>query len=134
MLKKMIRVILITVFIISLIKLSFCAVKDIKVRDWHKTTLTVTFIGLPDGTVFGDYTDANGQYHQNEPVFHKSSFFGYHKDVEQYYGKAITILDDPATGEVLNYDDLFPKNILYLGLAVISGVLLFISIKYRKRA
>ncbi len=80
MLKKIVKFNLVLVFIISLIGSFYFAAKDIKVRNWHKTTLTVTFIGLPDGNVFGDYTDANGVQHKNEPAFFNcaegATFFG----------------------------------------------------------
>ena len=129
MLKKIFKIILIPVFIISLICSAYFTVKDIKVRNWHKTTLTVTFIGLPDGNVFGDYTDANGVQHKNEPAFIKSSFSGYKTKVEQYYGKTFTILDNPETGLIVNYDDLFRDSMIFFGLTALSGILLFLSIK-----
>jgi len=134
MLKKMIRFILITVFILSLTGAGYCAVKDIRVRNWYKTTLTVTAIALPEGNVYGDYTDAHGVQHQNEPAFMDSSLSGYKTDVEQYYGSTITILNDPETGLNLKYSDLIKNNILCFGLAVLSGALLFLTGKRRKQA
>lgn len=134
MFKKTVKFILISVFIISLIGTIFCAVKDVKVQNWHKTILTVTFIGKPDGTVFGDYTDAKGQLHQNKPAYYEPFFSGYSKDAEQYYGKVVTIMENPETGEVLNYDRLFRNNIIFFSLTIVSGVLLFISRKHRKEA
>ena len=79
MLKKIVRFILIPVFILSLIGAVYYAAKDIKVRNWYKTTLTVTFIGVPDGTVFGDYTDAKGQLHQNKPAYYEPFFLDIQK-------------------------------------------------------
>lgn len=131
MLKKLVKFNLVLVFIISLIGSVYFAAKDIKVRNWHKTTLTVTLIGLPDGNVFGDYTDANGVQHKNEPVFIKSSFSRYKTKVEQYYGKTFTILDNPETGLIVNYDDLFRDSIIFFGMTALSGILLFLSIKYQ---
>ena len=131
MLKKIVRVITILFFIISLIGAVYYAAKDIKVRNWHKTTLTVTSIGLPEGNVFGDYTDANGVQHQDEPAFIDSSLSGYKTDVEQYYGRTFTILNDPETGRILNYDDLIENNIFYFGLTAVSGALLLIRRKRR---
>lgn len=131
MLKKIVRVITILFFIISLIGAVYYAAKDIKVRNWHKTTLTVTSIGLPEGNVFGDYTDANGVPHQDEPAFIDSSLSGYKTDVEQYYGRTFTILNDPETGRILNYDNLIENNIFYFGLTAVSGALLLIRRKRR---
>lgn len=134
MLKKIVRFILIPVFILSLIGAVYYAAKDIKVRNWYKTTLTVTFIGKPDGTVFGDYTDAKGQLHQNKPAYYEPFFSGYSKDAEQYYGKVVTIMENPETGEVLNYDGLIRNNILCFGLTSLSGAILFFTRKRREQA
>ena len=134
MLRKIVRFILIPVFSVSLIGAVYYAAKDMKVRNWHKTTLTVTSIKLPEGNVFGDYTDAHGVLHQDEPAFIKSSFSGYKTKVEQYNGSTFTILDDPETGRILNYDDLFMDNIFWIGLTVVSGALLLISRHHRKES
>lgn len=134
MLKKIVRFILLPVFILSLIGAVYYAAKDIKVRNWYKTTLTVTFIGLPEGNVFGDYTDAHGVRHQNEPAFVNSAFSGYKTDVKQYYGSTFTILNDPETGVNLNYDGLIKNNIICFGLTSLSGAILFLTRKHREQA
>ena len=133
MLIKRLRFILIFIFILSLIGAVCCAAEDIRVRDWYKTTLTVTFIGLPEGNVFGDYTDAKGVQHLNEPAFIKSSLSGYKTNAEQYYGSTFNILIEPETGLIRNYDELYRNSIFFSVLTVLSGALLFISRKYRKQ-
>ena len=134
MLKKSIHCLCILVFVVSLVGTMLCVVKNIKVINWYKTTLTVTFIGTPDGTVFGNYIDSKGQQHLNESAFYKSSFSGYKKNVEQYYGNVITIMVNPETGEIINYDDLLKNNTVFLGLAILFGILLFINKNRQKQA
>ena len=66
--------VLTVVFVLSLFGALLCAANDIQAIGWKKTTLTITFIGLPDGTVFGDYTDAAGRKHENEAALTMSGF------------------------------------------------------------
>lgn len=130
MLIKIVRFILIPVFVLSLMGSSYYIVKNIKVSNWHKTTLTVTSIRLPAGSVYGDYTDGKGDKHYNESAFIRSSFsrFGiYRNKIEDYYGSTFNVLVDPETGRVLNYDDLFINSIICFGITTLTGTILFLT-------
>ena len=71
-------------------------------RDWISGTATVTFIGLPQGTVFGDYTDINGTEHIEKALYIDYIYQGRHIVNEEYplYGKSVRILYNLNTGEV----------------------------------
>ena len=123
--------ILTVIFALSVFGAILCAVDDIRAAGWHKTTLTITDIGLPDGVVFGDYTDAAGQNHENEAVLNWGGSFR-SNSVEQYYGQKITILCGTEKGDVLDYESLIKNNIISFGLMFISGFLLYFGF-FRKK-
>ena len=123
--------VLTVVFVLSVFGALLCAANDIQAIGWKKTTLTITFIGLPDGTVFGDYTDAAGRKHENEAALTMSGFLR-GKDVEQYYGQKITILCGTEKGEVLDYSGLIKANIIAFCITLISGLLLYFGFIRKK--
>jgi len=123
--------VLTVVFVLSVFGALLCAANDIQAIGWKKTTLTITFIGLPDGTVFGDYTDAAGRKHENEAALTMSGFLR-GKDIEQYYGQEITILCGTEKGEVLDYTGLIKANIIAFCITLISGLLLYFGFIRKK--
>ena len=124
MLKKCLRFLMIPVFAVSLVLTVCFAAKLWHTRDWYRTTLTVTSIGLPDGSVFGDYTDAHGTLHQNEPAFPFT--FGDRKHVEQYYGTQIGVLNNPDTGELVKADGMISSLFCAGGAMLLSGGLFWL--------
>ena len=127
--KKLLRILMLPVFAGALLLTVRSARSLLKTRNWYRTTLTVTFIGLPDGTVFGDYTDAHGTLHQNEPALPFS--FGDRNHVEQYYGTEIAVLNDPDTGELVKADGMVSNLLLSGGVTLLSGGL-FLLLRPRK--
>ena len=98
----------------------------IRKRDWISGTATVTFIGLPQGTVFGDYTDINGTEHIEEALYIDYIYQGKHIVNEEYplYGKSVRILYNLDTGEV-DIDNTILHCISVISL-IISIILLLI--------
>ena len=122
--KKAITFITILILIVSLTESVLCIRTDIKVRNWYRTDFKITFIGLPDGTVFGDYIDQKGKEHINEPSFYDPSISGYKTEVEKYYGKVIRVVIDPDSGQVMDYDRLMTSNLVFIGIFLISSLTL----------
>lgn len=60
MYEKAVKIILTIVTISTFCLILVNIVNDIKLLSWEKTTAQITFIGLPDGAVFGNYTDYRG--------------------------------------------------------------------------
>ena len=130
--KKIITFIVIFMFLISLILSVFNVTRCIKQRNWYKTELTITAIGLPDGAVFGDYTDKEGVKHLNESVFYDPALAGYKTDTDKYSGKVITISIDPETNKKIDHDRLIKNTLEDIGMFLILGAVLIIKIKKRK--
>lgn len=129
--KNIICFILTVVFALSLFGTVGYAITDIRAIGWKKTTLTVTFIGLPDGTAFGDYTDANGQKHENEPALswpHSKC-----RNVEQYYGQEITVLCGTEQGDVVGLESLIRGNLIFFCTTVLSAILLYFGFLRKKQ-
>ena len=129
--KNIICFILTVVFALSLFGTVGYAITDIRAIGWKKTALTVTFIGLPDGSAFGDYTDANGRKHENEPALSwpRSKC----RNVEQYYGQEITVLCGTEKGDVVEYDSLIRGNLIFFGTTILSAMLLYFGFFRKKR-
>ena len=56
---------------------------------WIITTAKITFIGLPDGIVFGTFTDCDGKF---QTYFNHIS-----TDSDHYLGNTVRIMYDPST-------------------------------------
>ena len=118
------------VFVVSLICTLVCFVEDMRVGGWYKTTLTITFIGLPDGAVYGDYVDEGGEKHSNELAFRNDiPLSKYRNDSEKYYGDIVKIAIDPQTGKIVNYDSLLRNNIIFVGFTFLSGIVVLAARK-----
>ena len=95
--------IMIFIFITSLILSVYNVNRCIRTRNWYKTELTITFIGLPDGVVFGDYTDQNGVEQVNVSVYYDSSFVGNKTDTDKYIGKVVNIAIDHLSSKIFDH-------------------------------
>lgn len=132
--KFFLEVCLIFLQVISLIVSCCYGVSAVQKRNWIKTDATITFIGKPQGVVFGDFTDDKGILHEEEALYSDLRFFGYGgRNVEPYYGKQVKILYKPSTGEIVSYDNLLMDALMSVGLFGITSVVLFIINKKRKQ-
>ena len=130
---KKVKIILIIIATISFIGTVYNIVNDLQKRSWHKTDAVITFIATPDGTVFGNYTDYDGNEHFNEALYYDSGFAGHKKDVEAEYGKKVRILYDVESGKVVKYNDLVRNNVIFISLFIVSGLsVMIIRIHTRK--
>ena len=124
--KKLTTFIMIFIFIISLILSVYNVNRCIQTRNWYKTELTITFIGLPDGVVFGDYTDQNGVEQVNVSVYYDSSFVGNKTDTDKYIGKVVNIAIDPVSGKIVDHDRLKKDTLSDVGMFLISSFALIL--------
>ena len=98
----------------------------------YKTEAVVDFIGMPDGVVFGSFTDETGVMYEDKMMFHTLLLGGNFislETVEQFYGKEINISIHPHSGKIYYAPHLYAK---VLPFAVISLVLLAIGAVKRK--
>lgn len=108
-LKVILTAILVPIAIVSLIVFVCSVVNRVQRSDWIVTTAEITFVGLPDGVVFGSFTDNNGAVHTDWAMYTDAKFKPaglIHgspiKDPEPYIGKTVKIMYDPRA---LNMDD-----------------------------
>lgn len=83
----------------------------IKKRDWVITTAKVTFIGLPQGNVFGTFTDVNNITYENVYMYQDNKFtqmraFKKGTNSEPYIGTKVKIIYNPD-----NLTDKYQRNI-----------------------
>jgi len=107
-------------------------------KDLYKTTATVTFVGLPEGTVFGNFTDSKGNEYVEKVMFQKAEFsrLGASKinqeKFDRYVGSEITILYDEKNDDVLDYGVLLRRTLIG-GIGMIwAGICLFVIHKRTK--
>lgn len=99
-------------------------------KDWIETTATITFVGLPDGMVFGNYTDLYGNTHDNTALYIDYFHQGHGADVDALSGKEVDIIYNPATNEIKKKNNLF----MYFSLIfIIATLILHFSFKKRSR-
>lgn len=99
--KRFLIVVLSLITVISLAVLVFAAKFRIERCGWIITTAEVTFIGLPDGMVFGTFTDYNGQVHSEYSMYLDGRFQMHFNptpiEPETYLGRTVRIMYDPST-------------------------------------
>ena len=101
--KRFLIVILSLVAAISLATLVVNIKFRIERRGWLITTAEITFIGLPDGIVFGTFTDYNGKVHSEYYLYLDGRFQRFLNPMplkpEPYIGRTVRIMYDPSTVE-----------------------------------
>lgn len=97
--KRFIIIVLSLITVISLTMLVFAVKFRIERHRWVITTAEITFVGLPDGTVFGTFTDYNGKVHSEYSMYIDGRFQQYFNPVpiEPYIGNTVRIMYDPST-------------------------------------
>lgn len=101
--KRFLIIILSLVAAISLATLVVNIKFRIERRGWLITTAEITFIGLPDGIVFGTFTDYNGKVHSEYYLYLDGRFQRVLNPMplkpETYVGRTVRIMYDPSTVE-----------------------------------
>ncbi len=143
---RFLSVILIPIMILSMI----CFVYEIALRiqrnDWVITTAEITFVGLPDGTVFGTFRDSDGIVHADRILYRDVKFQpkfilsgGPMVNPEPYIGTTVRIMYNPdwlSMGHIgLDGIDSYDN---WLNTCIGSGVcfglsLFFLILLFRKR-
>ena len=102
-----------------------CSVSSVvQKRHWKKADAVITFIGLPDGAVFGNYTDYTGKLHVNESLHIDVGFYRPKKN-----GDYVKILYDLESQKVSGYNDLLEDIIISTSLFIVSGLSILICRK-----
>ena len=86
----------------SLIWCIFNVIDVVQKRDWVITTAKITFIGLPEGNVFGTFPDIDNVIHENVRMYQDHKFtqvraFKKGADPEPYIGTIVKITYNPET-------------------------------------
>lgn len=139
--RRFFSVILIIIAAASLTLFVTCTVQGIRRSGWVVTAAEITFVGLPNGIVYGEFEDQDGNVHSEMCLYTDGKFMpkGLIKgspwvDPEPYYGKKVRIIYDPAGLADLN-DPNYPEDFwrycesfdLWLRDIVVSGTLIAAS-------
>lgn len=92
----------------------------------YNTEAVVTFIGLPQGHVFGSFTDESGvMYEGEEKMMFQTLLIGGNfidlETVEQFYGKEITISIDPHSGKIYYAPHLYARILPFAAISLVSA-------------
>lgn len=91
---RFLRIVLILIASLSLAVCLSCIATRIERKDWIVTTAEVTFVGLPDGIVFGTFEDFNGIVHAERVLYQDARFEIVNEDPKSYYGTMVKIMYD----------------------------------------
>lgn len=72
--KRFLSVILILSAVLSSAVFASCIVTRIRRSGWIVTTAEITFVGLPDGLVFGTFEDSDGTVHTDRILYSDVKF------------------------------------------------------------
>ena len=120
------KIVLIIIIVISTLLICENTRILIIMRNGETADCTITFIGLPDGAVFGDFTDSDGVDHINEFLYLNGFLQGDSADVEKYYGTHIKIMYDKESGEIINYGHTVTSALIGAALILVSGIIFWI--------
>lgn len=136
LMKKVFIIILLIVLIISASGFLIGLVTFAKTKNLYKTNAKVTSIGLPDGAIYGDFTDEEGIFHSDEYLFVDHRFTNFfcikrtnQNDVEKYIGTEITILYDSSNNKIISYNNLLRRIVINLIISLLS-LLCFLYLKW----
>ena len=134
--KKILNIFVLFLLIASTIGSTINIYFIIKSRNYYKSDATITFVGLPDGAVHGNFVDSEGKSHIDAYLYTDiklSEFFFIKKvspkTIDKYIGKKITILFDSQTKDIINYNNMI-KNTIF---NIIIFIILVLKIKPCKR-
>lgn len=129
---KFFKIVPVIVIIFSAMFICVNISRLVQMRSGEIADCTITFIGLPDGAVFGDFTDSDGVEHVNEYLYLNGFLQGDSADVEKYYGTHIKILYDKQSGEIINYGYTVTSTLVCAFLTLISVIIIWIMKRKRK--
>jgi hypothetical protein len=124
--------------ILSLIWCVFNVIDIIQKKDWVITTAEITFIGLPDGNVFGTFTDINNVVHEEVSMYqdYKFTVLGALKkgvDSEPYIGAKVNITYNPKTLTDKYGPEIEKYHPHYFSLIALMVSIVFLWLCMRKR-
>lgn len=138
--KRTLKIFVLFVLIASAIGSVINIYSMIKSRSYYKSNATITFIGLPEGTVHGNFVDSEGKSHIDVYLytdFKFTEFFSIkkvnQKKIDKHIGEKITILFDARTNTLINYDNMIKSTILNNIVFIISCIVLFIIRKGKRK-
>lgn len=109
----------------------------IKRNDWIITTAKITFVGTPDGVVFGTFTDYNGMVHTDQAMYIDDKFKPTslikgppRYDPEPYIGKTVKIMYNPkafSLGENIKIGTDIDSYDKWLQDFIVSGIVFIAS-------
>lgn len=137
---RFLRIVLILIAALSLAVCLSCIATRIERRDWIITTAEITFVGLPDGIVFGTFEDFNGTLHTDQVLYSDARFQpefiisgGPITDPEPYYGTTVRIMYSPEDTDLRNIDSYDNWLADCIGSGVCFGAsLVFLILLYRR--
>lgn len=117
-------------FIVSVVFAAFALIQLIYalviLTPCYKTKAVVDFIGMPQGNVFGSFTDESGAMHEEEMIFRTLLLGGDFIDletVEQYYGEKISISIHPHNGKIYYAPHLYATALPFAVISLVSAVI-----------
>lgn len=106
-----------------------CSVSSVvQKRHWKKADAVITFIGLPDGAVFGNYTDYTGKLHVNESLHIDYNFYRPQKN-----GDYVKILYDLESQKVTGYNDLLKDIVTSTSIFIVSCISILILMRRKSK-
>ncbi len=92
----------------------------------YKTEAVVDFIGMPQGHVFGSFTDESGTMYEEKMMFPTLLLGGNFVDletVEQFYGKKINIYIHPHSGNIYYAPHLYAMALPFAVISLVSAAI-----------
>ncbi len=130
--KNIFRNFILFLLIISVVGIFVDVYYVAKYKNYYKTDAVITFIGLPDGAVFGDFVDSEGNVNTKAYLytdFRFTEFFSVKKvnndTIEKYIGKKTKILFNTTSKDIASYDNLIKHIVINIVVFSISGIAFF---------
>lgn len=123
---------------LSLIWCIFNIIDIAQKKEWVITTAKITFIGLPEGDVYGTFTDIDNVIHENVHMYqdHKFTQVGAFKkgaDPEPYIGTIVKIRYNPNTLIDKHPPDIEKYYPNYISLITLTVSIIFLWACMRKK-
>lgn len=130
---RFLRIVLILIASLSLAVCLSCIATRIERRDWIITTAEITFVGLPDGIVFGTFEDLNGTLHTDQVLYGDAWFQIVNEEPKSYYGTTVRIMYSSEDTDLRNIDSYDNWLAACIGSGVCFGAsLVFLILLYRR--
>ncbi|MGN0165847.1 MAG: hypothetical protein ACI39R_06660 [Lachnospiraceae bacterium] len=123
---------------LSLICVFFNIIDFVQKKEWVITTAEITFIGLPEGNVYGTFTDIDNVIHENIYMYQDYKFtqvraFIKGTDPEPYIGTIVKIRYNPNTLIDNHQPDIEKYYPNYISLITLTVSIIFLWACMRKK-